>query len=79
MSWFTTPTDLEARVSAAVTTAGLTAQLDLKPATALDPDGWCRRRFLRGAGHQEAILAAGDRQRALKIDLATTWWSTRFT
>jgi len=23
-----------------------------------------------------AILAAGDRQRALKIDLATPWWST---
>ena len=27
MSWFTTPTDLEARVSAAVTVAGLTRQL----------------------------------------------------
>jgi len=28
-------------------------------------------------GITSAIIAAGDHQRALKIDLATTWWSTR--
>jgi hypothetical protein len=37
VSWFTTPSDLEARVSAAVTIAGLTSQLVLQAATALDP------------------------------------------
>ena len=28
-------------------------------------------------GITQAIVAAGDQRRALKIDLATTWWSTR--
>jgi len=77
VSWFTTPTDLEARVSAAVTTAGLTAQLDLKPATALGPMAGVPGDSSAEQGIREAILAAGDWQRALKIDLATTWWSTR--
>jgi hypothetical protein len=36
VSWFTTPSDLEARVSAAVTMAGLTHQLDLQTANALE-------------------------------------------
>ena len=77
VSWFTTPTDLEARVSAAVTTAGLTAQLDLQAATALDPMAGVARDTTAENGIMQAIIAAGDRQRALKIDLATTWWSTR--
>jgi hypothetical protein len=77
VSWFTTPTDLEARVSAAVTTAGLTAQLDLQPATALNPMAGVAGDSSAEMGITMAILAAGDRQRALKIDLATPWWSTR--
>jgi hypothetical protein len=77
VSWFTTPTDLEARVSAAVTMAGLNRQLDLQPATALDPNTGVAGDSSAEYGITQAIIAAGDRQHALKIDLATTWWSTR--
>ena len=77
VSWFTTPTDLEARVSAAVTMAGLTSQLDLQPATALGPDAGVAGDSSATIGITNAIIAAGDHQHALKIDLATTWWSTR--
>jgi hypothetical protein len=76
VSFFTTPTDLEARVSAAVTMAGLTRQLDLQPAAALPPGAGVADSSA-DFGIRTAILDAGDEQRALKIDLATTWWSTR--
>ena len=76
VSWFTTPSDLEARVSAAVTMAGLTRQLDLKePAPALPPN--IGDDTSAESGIRQSILNAGDQQRAFKIDLATTWWSTR--
>jgi hypothetical protein len=77
VSWFTTPSDLEARVSAAVTMAGLTSQLDLQPATALPPGSGVASDSSGDYGITDAIISAGDRQPALKIDLATTWWSTR--
>jgi hypothetical protein len=77
VSWFTTPTDLEARVSAAVTMAGLTSQLDLQPATALPPYIGVPGDTSAEHGITQAIIDAGDHQHALKIDLATTWWSTR--
>ncbi len=77
VSWFTTPADLEARVSAAVTMAGLTRQLDLQPATALNPNAGLPGDTSAESGIADAIISAGDQQRALKIDLATTWWSTR--
>ena len=77
MSWFTTPSDLEARVSAAVTMAGLTSQLDLQPVAALPAGIGVAGDSSTESGIKEAIIAAGDHQRALKIDLATTWWSTR--
>jgi hypothetical protein len=77
VSWFTTPTDLEARVSAAVTMAGLTSQLDLQPATALPPHTGAPGDTSAECGIKQVIIAAGDHQPALKIDLATTWWSTR--
>jgi hypothetical protein len=77
VSWFTTPSDLEARVSAAVTIAGLTSQLDLQPATALDPQTGVPGDTSAENGIAQAIVAAGDHQQALKIDLASTWWSTR--
>ena len=76
VSWFTTPADLEARVSAAITTAGLTRQLDLQPATALSAAAGTGSDSSAESGIVEAIRGAGDR-RALKIDLRSTWWSTR--
>jgi hypothetical protein len=74
VSWFTTPADLEARVSAAVTAAGLTRQLDLQAAAALPPGMGTASDSSPDAGISQAILHA---QYALKIDLAETWWSTR--
>ena len=77
VSWFTTPADLEARVSAAVTTAGLTNQLDLQAAAALPPGAGVAGDSSAAQGITQAIITAGDHQRALKIDLASPWWSTR--
>lgn len=77
VSWFTTPADLEARVAAAVTMAGLTRQLDLQLCTALDPAVGVAGDTSAERGITDAILGASDQLRALKIDLATTWWSTR--
>lgn len=77
VAWYTTPTDLEARVSAAVTMAGLTSQLDLQPATVLSPDLGVASDSSAAFGIKQAIITAGDQQHALKIDLSTTWWSTR--
>jgi hypothetical protein len=77
VSWFTTPSDLEARVSAAVTMAGLTRQLDLKEPAAALPAYIGVPGSSAESGITEAIINAGDQQRALKINLATTWWSTR--
>ncbi len=77
VSWFTTSSDLEARVSAAITMAGLTSQLDLQPATTLDAATGVAGDSSASYGIQQAISAAGDAQRALKIDLESTWWSTR--
>jgi hypothetical protein len=76
VSWFTTPSDLEARVSAAITTAGLTQQLDLQDTTALDPATGVPGDTSAEAGIADTIRNAGD-SRALKIDLRTEWWSTR--
>ena len=74
VSWFTTPADLEARVSAAVTTAGLTSQLDLQELTAF-PAGFGNASDSRlDTGISETIIHA---RWALKIDLAETWWSMR--
>jgi hypothetical protein len=78
VSWFTTPSDLEARVSAAVTMAGLTRQLDLQTANALESGVGSASDSAAREGIKTAIVgAAHASQCALKIDLATTWWSTR--
>lgn len=81
VSWFTTPADLEARVSAAVTTAGLSSQVDLQTVTALAANagftssgGVIVSDSSPSQGIAQAIVQA---QNALKIDLGTTWWSTR--
>ena len=78
VSWFTTPSDLEARVSAAVTMAGLTRQLDLQTANALESGvGSANDSFAREGIKTAIVGAAHASQCALKIDLATIWWSTR--
>jgi hypothetical protein len=77
VSWFTTPADLEARVSAAVTTAGLTNQLDLQAAAALPSGAGVAGDSSAAQGITQAIISAGDHQRAVKIDLISIWWSTR--
>lgn len=77
VSWFTTPSDLEARVSAAVTMAGLTRQLELQPANALESTAGNTLNSSAESGIKPAILNVGENQCALKIDLATIWWSTR--
>ena len=77
ISFFTTPSDLEARVSAAVTVAGLTRQLDLLPAAAMPPNTGAAGDSYVLSGITQAIVDAGDQHRALKIDLLTDWWSTR--
>jgi Domain of unknown function (DUF4062) len=78
VSWFTTPSDLEARVSAAVTMAGLTRQLDLQTANALEPAVGSATNSYAREGIKTAIEgAARGSQCALKINLATSWWSTR--
>jgi hypothetical protein len=75
VSYFTSPADLEARVSAAVTVAGMSKQVRLNLvqlgpsiSTISDSDP-----FL---GIRDSIVQAG-RHRVLQIDLDTTWWSTR--
>jgi hypothetical protein len=77
VSWFTTPTDLEARVGTAVTMAGLTRQLNLEEAQLLPSEAGVASDSSAAEGIKNAIIAAGDIGRALKIDLATSWWSTR--
>lgn len=78
MSWFTTASDLEARVSAAVTMAGLTRQLDLQRANALESGVGSASDSNAREGIKTAIVdAARAGQCALKIDLVKTWWSTR--
>ena len=75
VSYFCNPNDLEARVSAAVTVAGMSRQVRLNLAGV----GWAIDTVNDSApeqGIRQTISGAGL-QRALKIDLNTTWWSTR--
>jgi hypothetical protein len=67
VSWFTTPSDLEARVSAAVTMAGLTRQLELQPADALASTAGNTLNSSAESGIKPAILNAGENQCALKL------------
>ncbi|MEY2401682.1 MAG: hypothetical protein QOJ08_1793 [Ilumatobacteraceae bacterium] len=78
VSWFSTPSDLEARVAAAITSVGLSRQIDVKSAASVGA----------GAGDQSLLDSAGfsitnwlttvkPTQHVVKIDLGDTWWSTR--
>jgi hypothetical protein len=78
VAWFTTPADLEARVSAAVTMAGLTRQLDLQEAAILTSATGTARDSSAEQGIKHAVMRAGEIQlHALKINLVPEWWSTR--
>lgn len=77
VSWFTAPADLEARVSAAVTMAGVTSQLNLQAATALAANSGTGDSDSSGGMSVAIVDAVANQQQALKIDLATVWWSTR--
>lgn len=75
VSYFTSPADLEARVGAAVTVAGMSRQVRLNlvslgPPIRAVPDSDPYQ------GIRDAIRSAGE-QRVLKVDLAMPWWSTR--
>jgi hypothetical protein len=75
VSYFTSPNDLEARVGAAVTVAGMSRQVRLNLAVvgqAIDSVN----DSMPEEGIRQTIRSA-SRQRALKIDLGTIWWSTR--
>jgi Domain of unknown function (DUF4062) len=78
ISWFNSPSDLEARVAAAITMVGLSQQIDVQQAASIGV-GAGDQSVLDSAGYSisQAIAAVGDRQRVIKIDLADTWWSTR--
>lgn len=77
VSWFSAPADLEARVSAAVTMAGVTSQLNLQAATALAANSGTGDSDSSGGMSLAIIDAVANQQHALKIDLASVWWSTR--
>lgn len=77
VSWFTTPADLEARVSAAVTMAGVTSQLNLQAATALAANSGTGDSDSSGGMSVAIVDAVANQQHALKIDFAYVWWSTR--
>ena len=78
VSWFSTPSDLEARVAAAVTSVGLSRQIDVQQAASVG-GGAGDQSVLDSAGYSiaNAIAGAGSGQRVFKIDLCDTWWSTR--
>jgi Domain of unknown function (DUF4062) len=78
VGWFITPTDLEARVSAAVTMAGITRQLDLQEAAELRSTTGTAGDSSAEIEIKHAVMAAdADQLHALKINLASEWWSTR--
>ena len=78
VGWFSSPTDLEARVSAAVTMAGITSQLDLQDAAELRSTTGTAGDSSAEIEIKHAVMEADAHQlHALKINLASEWWSTR--
>lgn len=80
VSWFTTPSDLEARVSAAVTMAGLTRQLNLQQATALPPNSGVASDASGDLRHEHTCTRKAPRSILLPkfyvAGLATRCWSS---
>lgn len=78
VAWFRTPADLEARVAAAVTMAGLSRQIDLQGAVAVGGGAGAQSVMDSGGGSMaHAVGGADSSQIVFKIDLAEEWWSTR--
>lgn len=78
VAWFSTPADLEARVAAAVTMAGLSRQIDLKEAVSLGRNaGTAAVTDSGGRSVVDAVGQADAEQRVFKIDIGDEWWSTR--
>ena len=84
VAYFKSPEDLEARISAAITTVNMSAQVAvnlLDPATSTPQD-----LSIVSFGHSardsskhnfvDAVIASQE-QRIVRIDIGTTWWSTR--
>jgi len=78
ISWFNSPSDLEARVASAVTMMGLSRQIDLQDAIGVG-GGSGAQSVMDSAGYSvaQAIGQAQEGQCVFKIDLAEEWWSTR--
>jgi hypothetical protein len=57
--------------------AGFTRQLDLQSASPFPKGVGAAGASSVDEGITQAIIDAGNHQRALKIDLITPWWSTR--
>jgi hypothetical protein len=78
ISWFREPADLEARVAAAVTMAGLSSQIDVEPAVSVGMGaGFGAVEDSGGMSIAVAVGAAGLDQRVFRVDLGEPWWSTR--
>ena len=78
VSWFSSPSDLEARVAAAVTLVGLSRQVDAQ--SAVPVGGGAGDQDVRDSGGfalADAIAKASLRQKVFRIDLANPWWSSR--
>jgi hypothetical protein len=77
VSFFSSPSDLEARVATAVTNLGLTLQLEtnlhhLSPAVSPVADS-----SAHGPIRAEIVNAQATLQRTVTVDLCDGWWSTR--
>jgi hypothetical protein len=78
VAWFSSPSDLEARVAAAITSVGLSRQIDAQRAVAVGAGAGVNS-VLDSGGMTiaDAVGEASMRQKLFQIDLVDTWWSTR--
>ena len=80
VSFFEEPSDLEARLSAAVASVGLRSQV-LKNSVRLhgSMEGIANTIGITDSGRMplEALIEASPQPEVAHIDIATTWWSTR--
>ena len=75
VSYFSNPNDLEARISTAVTVAGMSKQVELNLADVGQVYDTVNDSSPE-QGIRDAIKTANQR-RVLKVDINSTWWSTR--
>lgn len=84
VSYFRSPEDLEARVSAAITTVNMSARvavnlLDPASSTPLDLQIVAHGEDVRDSDRDNFVdaVVASQTQRIIRINIRTTWWSTR--